>query len=253
MLHSAADSASSENASLSVTAAHEGTLDPGSAGDLEEEAESQGAFNPETGEINWDCPCLGGMAHGPCGPEFREAFSCFVYSTEEPKGMDCIDKFQNMQQCFQKYPEIYKGELEDDEELDAGLEAEKQELLSEIQGRRAQQEGTQRRLLEEPDPVLRPAKKAAQGTQPIVEDQSRPDHTQTDKPPQVEGEITSSDDESLTLTPERENILEGQKSLVTEPKRGGSSAAEEAVPEADEPVPKAAHDATGSSGSKPEK
>lgn len=61
---------------------------------LEEEAAQQGAFNPETGEINWDCPCLGGMAHGPCGEEFKAAFSCFVYSEEEPKGMDCIDKFQ---------------------------------------------------------------------------------------------------------------------------------------------------------------
>lgn len=61
---------------------------------LEEEAGQQGAFNPETGEINWDCPCLGGMAHGPCGEEFKSAFSCFVYSTEEVKGMDCVDKFQ---------------------------------------------------------------------------------------------------------------------------------------------------------------
>lgn len=61
---------------------------------LEEEAGQEGAFNPETGEINWDCPCLGGMAHGPCGEEFKTAFSCFVYSNEEPKGMDCIEKFQ---------------------------------------------------------------------------------------------------------------------------------------------------------------
>lgn len=66
----------------------------GSPQALEDEAGQQGAFNPETGEINWDCPCLGGMAHGPCGEEFRAAFSCFVYSEEEPKGMDCIDKFQ---------------------------------------------------------------------------------------------------------------------------------------------------------------
>lgn len=62
--------------------------------ELESEAGQEGAFNPETGEINWDCPCLGGMAHGPCGEEFREAFSCFVYSEDEPKGMDCIDKFK---------------------------------------------------------------------------------------------------------------------------------------------------------------
>jgi len=39
--------------------------DPGSPEDLEAEAGQEGAFNPETGEINWDCPCLGGMAHGP--------------------------------------------------------------------------------------------------------------------------------------------------------------------------------------------
>jgi intermembrane space import and assembly protein 40 len=61
---------------------------------LADEADSQGAFNPETGEINWDCPCLGGMAHGPCGEEFKAAFSCFVYSTEEPKGVECIEKFK---------------------------------------------------------------------------------------------------------------------------------------------------------------
>lgn len=63
-------------------------------GGLEEEADQQGAFNPETGEINWDCPCLGGMAHGPCGEEFKAAFSCFVYSNEEPKGVECIEKFK---------------------------------------------------------------------------------------------------------------------------------------------------------------
>ncbi|EEP81519.1 coiled-coil-helix-coiled-coil-helix domain-containing protein 4 [Uncinocarpus reesii 1704] len=86
-----------------------------SASELEEEAGQEGAFNPETGEINWDCPCLGGMAHGPCGEDFKEAFSCFVYSTEEPKGMDCIDKFKNMQDCFRLHPEIYGSELDEDE------------------------------------------------------------------------------------------------------------------------------------------
>ncbi|KAE8150215.1 hypothetical protein BDV25DRAFT_154815 [Aspergillus avenaceus] len=83
--------------------------------ELEEEAGQEAAFNPETGEINWDCPCLGGMAHGPCGEEFKAAFSCFVYSQEEPKGMDCIEKFKGMQDCFRQYPEVYGAELEDDE------------------------------------------------------------------------------------------------------------------------------------------
>lgn len=73
----------------------------------DEAADSGGAFNPVTGEINWDCPCLGGMAHGPCGPEFREAFSCFVFSEAEPKGINCVDKFQNMQNCFRAHPDVY--------------------------------------------------------------------------------------------------------------------------------------------------
>ncbi|KAK6507702.1 Oxidoreductase [Arthrobotrys musiformis] len=95
-----------------------GELETGSKSpeSLEEEAGQQGAFNEETGEINWDCPCLGGMAHGPCGEEFREAFSCFVFSKEEPKGVDCIEKFKGMQTCFQKYPEIYGAPPSDDEE-----------------------------------------------------------------------------------------------------------------------------------------
>ncbi|KAL2014537.1 hypothetical protein VTN00DRAFT_2062 [Thermoascus crustaceus] len=86
--------------------------------DLEAQADQEGAFNPETGEINWDCPCLGGMAHGPCGEEFKAAFSCFVFSKEEPKGMDCIDKFKGMQDCFRQHPDVYGAELDDDEELD---------------------------------------------------------------------------------------------------------------------------------------
>ncbi|KUJ16487.1 uncharacterized protein LY89DRAFT_84684 [Mollisia scopiformis] len=97
-------------------------------GGLEEEADQQGAFNPETGEINWDCPCLGGMAHGPCGPEFKEAFSCFVYSKEEPKGVECIEKFKGMQDCFRLHPEMYGSELEDDEdEVEEEIRAQKSE------------------------------------------------------------------------------------------------------------------------------
>jgi len=82
----------------------------------EQAADPGGAFNPATGEINWDCPCLGGMAHGPCGPQFREAFSCFIFSDEEPKGINCVDKFQAMQNCFRQHPEIYGDELMDEDD-----------------------------------------------------------------------------------------------------------------------------------------
>lgn len=98
----------------------------GAAGEDEGEADQgqQAAYNPETGEINWDCPCLGGMANGPCGEEFKEAFACFVYSETEPKGIDCIKKFENMRTCFRKYPEHYKEELYEDEPAEGDSPAE---------------------------------------------------------------------------------------------------------------------------------
>jgi hypothetical protein len=32
------------------------------------------------------------VQQGSCGEQFREAFSCFVFSEQEPKGIDCVDK-----------------------------------------------------------------------------------------------------------------------------------------------------------------
>uniref|UniRef100_A0A8C7GGJ6 Coiled-coil-helix-coiled-coil-helix domain containing 4a n=1 Tax=Oncorhynchus kisutch TaxID=8019 RepID=A0A8C7GGJ6_ONCKI len=52
------------------------------ADDPNDPYEDQGLILP-SGEINWNCPCLGGMASGPCGTQFKEAFSCFHYSNEE--------------------------------------------------------------------------------------------------------------------------------------------------------------------------
>lgn len=64
------------------------------ATDVPQDKSQQGAFNPETGEFNWDCSCLGGMAHGLCGEKFKSAFSYFMLSTDEPKGMNWIDQFK---------------------------------------------------------------------------------------------------------------------------------------------------------------
>ncbi|CAG8558449.1 12504_t:CDS:2 [Ambispora leptoticha] len=82
------------------------------------EETQDGAYNPETGEINWDCPCLGGMAKGPCGEQFKAAFSCFIYSNAEQKGADCLDAFREMNDCFKKYPDVYKNELADENDDD---------------------------------------------------------------------------------------------------------------------------------------
>lgn len=81
----------------------------------------------ESGEINWDCPCLQGMADGPCGTEFKDAFSCFHYSEEVPKGADCIEPFTAMQKCFLQYPEVYGGIDDDEEEESPAAESEVKE------------------------------------------------------------------------------------------------------------------------------
>ena len=63
------------------------------------------------------------MVQPPCGEKFKAAFSCFVYSTEEVKGSDCLEQFREMQSCFQKYPEIYGTDEEDDGDDDKETKA----------------------------------------------------------------------------------------------------------------------------------
>jgi len=83
----------------------------------EEEEERPGIILP-SGEINWDCPCLGGVAQGPCGEQFKAAFSCFHYSESDPKGSECYDQFKTMHECMQQYPEIYSRYNDDDDDED---------------------------------------------------------------------------------------------------------------------------------------
>lgn len=71
------------------------------------------------GDINWNCPCLGGLAYGPCGFEFREFFSCLhkVQDSEDAdsmKAQECFPKFANMKECFSQFPKLYPPD-EDEE------------------------------------------------------------------------------------------------------------------------------------------
>ncbi len=88
--------------------------------------------------------------------------------------MDCIDNFKKMQDCFREHPDVYAGELadDDDEIMEEGISAEKAELEREVLERRAavqeaqarkQNEGEapQRRLLEEASAQPRPAQRSA--------------------------------------------------------------------------------------------
>lgn len=102
---------------------HVAGVDAGRQQDESNGAQSQSqsqsaAFNPETKEINWECPCLGDLPRGPCGDAFKQAFSCFVFS--EQKGADCIDQFRTMQDCFRQFPEYYAEQLQDEDNARRG-------------------------------------------------------------------------------------------------------------------------------------
>lgn len=94
--------------------------------------EPSSAVNPETGEINWDCPCLKSALEPPCGHTFKAAFACFVASKTEPKGIDCHELFKAMQECFQAHPEKYGSILndEEDDEESSDLGTEMKDLKS---------------------------------------------------------------------------------------------------------------------------
>ena len=86
-----------------------------------------------TGDINWKCPCLGGITDSSCSQEFKDAFSCFHYSQEEIKGSECIEYFRKFQNCVENHSEEF-GDMNDDvEEGEEGLSLDKLENTKEGQ------------------------------------------------------------------------------------------------------------------------
>ncbi|KAK9821127.1 hypothetical protein WJX81_003816 [Elliptochloris bilobata] len=73
------------------------------------------------------CPCVDDLKDGPCGKSFVAAFSCFIRSTADEKGTDCMEAFGAMQQCLLKHPEAFadfvRSKSESDAEHDAAGEA----------------------------------------------------------------------------------------------------------------------------------
>lgn len=80
--------------------------------------ERRGVILPN-GDLNWTCPCLGGLPYGPCGFEFREFFSCLHYAKDDDKSdtikaEECFPKFSAMKECFSKFPKLYPPDDDDD-------------------------------------------------------------------------------------------------------------------------------------------
>lgn len=157
--------------------------------------------------------------------------------------MECIDKFQNMQNCFRAHPEHYKGELEDDETLDAELAQEKEELQREIAERRAAVEAQQGNSSEEPAPTITPATTEKKTPKKKSTSKKSKSESQDESPPQPEAKTKSHTPEEFSQEKEAEHGAPSR--TISQPETRGTDA--EAVPESEELVPKAAHDATTSS------
>ncbi|XP_042965607.1 mitochondrial intermembrane space import and assembly protein 40 homolog [Carya illinoinensis] len=61
-----------------------------------------------------ECPCIADLRNGQCGVQFSEAFFCYLKSTAEEKGSDCVHPFVTLQNCIKANPNAFsKGILEE--------------------------------------------------------------------------------------------------------------------------------------------
>ncbi|KAJ4826188.1 Oxidoreductase [Turnera subulata] len=59
-----------------------------------------------------ECPCISDLRNGSCGLQFSEAFLCFLKSTADEKGSDCVRPFVALQDCIKSNPSAFSKEEE---------------------------------------------------------------------------------------------------------------------------------------------
>ncbi|XP_057957527.1 mitochondrial intermembrane space import and assembly protein 40 homolog [Malania oleifera] len=64
------------------------------------------------------CPCISDLRNGPCGNQFSDAFVCFLKSTAEEKGSDCVHPFVALQSCIKAHPGAFSKDVLDNEEVE---------------------------------------------------------------------------------------------------------------------------------------
>ncbi|KAJ6834841.1 mitochondrial intermembrane space import and assembly protein 40-like protein [Iris pallida] len=70
-----------------------------------------------------ECPCVAELRKGPCGTQFSQAFVCFIKSTAEEKGSDCVSPFILLQNCIKANPDAFPEDvLEDEKEEDEKIQ-----------------------------------------------------------------------------------------------------------------------------------
>ncbi|KAK9742538.1 hypothetical protein RND81_03G180000 [Saponaria officinalis] len=63
-----------------------------------------------------ECPCIAELRKGACGSQFSEAFLCFLKSTTEEKGSDCVNPFIALQNCVKANPNAFPKDVDEDEQ-----------------------------------------------------------------------------------------------------------------------------------------
>lgn len=64
-----------------------------------------------------ECPCIADLRSGPCGAQFSEAFLCFLKSTSEEKGSDCVHPFVALQNCIKANPNAFSEDILGEDEV----------------------------------------------------------------------------------------------------------------------------------------
>ncbi|PWA72803.1 CHCH-like protein [Artemisia annua] len=60
--------------------------------------------------LDLDHPFIQGLRSGQCGSQFSDSFLCFLESTHEVKGSDCVHAFMALQRCFKANTNAYPKE-----------------------------------------------------------------------------------------------------------------------------------------------
>ncbi|XP_058754466.1 mitochondrial intermembrane space import and assembly protein 40 homolog [Vicia villosa] len=58
-----------------------------------------------------ECPCIADLRSGACGGQFSKAFLCFLKSTSEEKGSDCVSPFVALQSCIKANPDAFSKDI----------------------------------------------------------------------------------------------------------------------------------------------
>ncbi|KAK8945514.1 hypothetical protein KSP40_PGU020543 [Platanthera guangdongensis] len=110
--------------SPSTATRNSSSLSSPSMEDLIAEAMSEAGDENETldqkAQRALECPCVADLRKGPCGFQFSEAFVCFIKSTAEEKGSDCVRPFVALQNCIRANPDAFSKEVleeKDDDEV----------------------------------------------------------------------------------------------------------------------------------------